>query len=222
MDRTFWGQIDKSNLDRVSAGVDAQRNLIAWLFPGQNSSGGQPNKMYLYHWPTQDFTEVEFDGNLVFSALDVTDNIEVLGAFDSANLFGRFDSATTPAGLLESGDYKFNDAGRTRIHGIRPHVVGEFAVGGSTNIETEAAANLETEGGAAMETEEPNVSVAIAGRKRLSLAVEYDSIRSMTALGECTGNNENEYQRIKVAVAGGLNWTSISGVTVEVTQGGKV
>lgn len=50
IDKTFYRDLDQSYIGRISSTVDPINKIIFWASPGQQNSGGNPNRIYAYNY----------------------------------------------------------------------------------------------------------------------------------------------------------------------------
>jgi hypothetical protein len=208
VDTTFLRQFDPANAHRVSAAVDPANNLIVWSFPGTGSSAGLANKLYFYNYEQDKFSEADIETELVVLAetqgftLEDLDNIStdidagVLLTFDSANYkggqlrFAAFDTmhrlayftGDNLAATIETGESQLVGGRRSKVRKLRALV------------------------------DNTNATLAIGSRTRQADAVTYTAEASMTSTGETSLLSDGRYQRFRLSIPAGEEWTHAQGI----------
>lgn len=209
VDKTFWDQFDVGNAHRVSAAVDPVNKLISWAFPGTGSTGGNPNKIYLFNYVDKRWSEVDLDVQIITPAEtqaytleqldDVTTDIETLtpsmdspawqgglyrfAAFDTSNKLAYF-TGDNVAATLETGEFQIAQGRRSQAKKLRPQIDGG------------------------------TITAAIAGRSRLIDTASYDSAATMDSIGEISVRNDARYHRVRCSIAAAGTWNHAQGVEV--------
>lgn len=218
VDETFWNQFDIANAHRVSSAVDPVTKSVLWLFPGTGNSGGAPNKLYLYKWTEQKFSElivsdftsaIDFlfwagsqgftleDLDAVSASIDsLTDSLdsavwqgsEKLACFDNANKFNLFTGDNLPA-TIETSEHSSGE--RSLVRNVRPLV----------NVSS--------------------ATVSVASKTRLADTSTYGTAVSMTDDGDCPVLSEGRYHKVKLEIPAAASWTHAQGIEVEASRSGK-
>lgn len=149
VDEFVLNDLDKGNLNRISATNDPTSKRIFWAYPGAGNLDGRPNKIVVYDRVFNKWAIIEEDVELIWRAggtgttLDALDSISgsidalgvsldssrwvggapELGAFDQLFQSGFFDG-DPKVGTIETGEIDFHDGGRARLNGFRPIVDG--------------------------------------------------------------------------------------------------
>ena len=206
VDRTFWNQFDVADRSRMSAAIDPVNKIVAWAFPGTGNVSGAPNKIYLYNWQDNRWSEADINTQIMVSSLstgytldqlDQFGNLDALAysldsrawtggelqfaAFDTDNKLASF-SGTNVAATLETAERQLSP-GRSLVTSVRPLVDG-----GSPTVQ-------------------------VAGRTRQNDAESFGSAASLNTDGECRVRNNSRYHRFRVNVPAG-SWDHAQGVEV--------
>lgn len=168
VDNEFWDQFDISNASRVFSAIDFVNKLVCWLFPGDGSTGGNPNKIFVYNWEDDKWARIDLEAEILVSALTQAFTLEDLDAistdidamtvsFDDPSYQGgllRFAGFTTEhklgyftgsnlAATIDTGEFQPFNGQRSYLDFIRPLVDGTSytltAQIGSRNLQTETA-----------------------------------------------------------------------------------
>ena len=218
VDETFWDQFDIANAHRVSSAIDPVTKSVLWLFPGESNSAGAPNRLYLYKWTEQKFTEILTsaftsapdvifwagsqgftleDLDSVSASIDaLTESLdsaawqgrESLACFDDAKKFNLF-TGTNLEATIDTSEYSTGD--RSLVRNIRPLV------------------------------DNANATVAIASKTRLADTSTYGTAVSMTTDGDCPVLSEGRYHKARVVIPAGETWQHVQGIEVEATRTGR-
>lgn len=152
IDKTFYADLDQSYLDRISSTVDPINKIVLWAAPGQQNTGGNPNRIYGYNYsPTakkrwayanQDIEYIyrslaegyTLDGlDAISSSLDLlpfsldsrvwTGNSALFSGFDASHRQVNFTGAALDA-TIETQETELTPNMRTNIQEIRPFIEG--------------------------------------------------------------------------------------------------
>lgn len=212
VDKTFWAQFDLNNKHRMSAAIDPVNKLVVWAFPGTGSTGGNPNKLWLYHWVYGKWAEVEIDTQIVTSTSTQGYTLEGLDAvgtdIDDSGVFSEsFDSDIWKGGRIRFGAFDtLNKLG---------HFVGSNL---AATIDTSEAQLL---GGqrAMLTATRPLVdggtpTVRIRSRNRLTDSSTFSSTVTINAVGECPVRTNARYMAGRMEMPAGETWTHAQGIEV--------
>jgi hypothetical protein len=147
-DQTFWSQVNKNYLSRITAAVDPARTLYIVAWPSSESGSGVCDRLSFYNWSTERWTpstayQVEFlctvnaESGLSLEELDTpypnldtmpisldsptfqsTDE-EALAAFDTAHKLAYFSGATVAA-TIPSPEAQLFPGYKAKIKNVRP------------------------------------------------------------------------------------------------------
>ena len=217
LDRTFLADLDDSNIERISSGIDPVNRLYCVAYPGQGNASGTPNRMLIVHWPTGNWAIVETMVEILFAGasslgytLEDLDNISSsldalpaslddgqwsggvvrFAAFDSDHKLGYFTGDTLQA-TFETGDAQIYPGRRSFIRSVRPMIEGECSI-----------------------------DVTIATKNRLNDDLVYGSPSPQNAIGECPQRANGRYVRAKTVIAAGGSWTKAVGLDFDATAEG--
>lgn len=149
VDRTFKAQFDPANAHMCSAAIDPINKLYLFAFPGTDSVGGIPNRLWAFNWTQNKWSEIEIDIEFILRALTPgysLDNLDAisgsldslaysldsevwkggvlkLAAFDTSHKLAYFDGDNLAAEFV-SGDYSPSPLARSEVTAIRPIVDG--------------------------------------------------------------------------------------------------
>jgi hypothetical protein len=212
VDRTFWAQFDLNNKHRVSSAIDAVNKIVAWSFPGTGSTGGNPNKLYLYHWVYGKWAEVDIDTMWIAKAETqgyTLDGLDAVGTdIDNSTVFAEsFDSDVWKGGALRFS--AFDTA----------HKLGYFnGANLAATIDTSEAQLL---GGqrAMLTAIRPIVdggtpTVRIGSRNRTTDTASFSSSVTINAIGECPVRTNARYMRGRMELAAGQSWSHAQGIEI--------
>lgn len=152
VDATFLADLDHAYIERMSAAVDPVNSVVVWAYPGSGNSGGAPNRLILYHWPTGRWSRAEIETEFLFRgistgySLDGLDSVSAsldalpaslddplwkggalnLAAFTSAHRLGFF-TGNPLAATIETGEIQMFEGKRAFLRSVRPYVDGAGA-----------------------------------------------------------------------------------------------
>jgi hypothetical protein len=216
VDKTFFADLDQSNMHRIVGAVDPINKLVFWAYPGQGNSGGNPNHLLIYNWALARWSIADVGCEWLVRALSfgytldqlytvlgyTLDNLPfaldsrvwtggnvLLGLFDSAHKLNFF-TGTALAPTVDTAEVQPFPGQRTFWRNARP------LVDGGTPL------------------------VAIGKRERVTDAVAYAPPVAMGALGTCPQKGSARYVRAEVTLPAGAAFTHIQGVELEATPAG--
>tara|TARA_A100001011_G_scaffold176226_1_gene184833 strand:- start:24117 stop:25799 length:1683 start_codon:yes stop_codon:yes gene_type:complete len=146
IDDFFDGNLDQSNILRITSGHDPLNKLIFWSYPSTNSSGGNPDRILCYNYSADRWSYIDIPTQFVGSAfttgttLELLDNISTnvdtgftdsfdsriwqggtlfFSAFDSTNKFATFSGNSLEA-TISVGEQEYSEGKRTFVSSINP------------------------------------------------------------------------------------------------------
>jgi hypothetical protein len=215
VDRFFLSDLDESNVHRVFGAADPQNQIVMWIYPSTQSTGGNADSAIIYNWALNKWSRAEINTTILarflspgytLDGLDsVSSSIDALPASldDAAWMGGRvafaaFDhshrlSTFTGTALSATVDTKeIEPVTNSRAHctSVRPIVDG-----GTTVTSRVGYRNLPTE--------DPTYSGAV----------------SVNTAGECPVRVNARYQRYRIQTSG--DYSFIIGARPTIVPAGK-
>jgi hypothetical protein len=207
VNKYFLNDLDPAYWYRVTATADRKNNCVYWAYPGTGNTGGLPNKMMIYNYETQTWSNGEIDIEYLYNVLTATVTLDGLDslyasldavpfsldsgvwtassedvcAFNSAHRMSYFEGSALEA-TMESKEFMSPNGKRVFVTGIRPLVDG-----GSPTISLGYRA---TPGG----------------------TVTYTAASSVGSAGVCPQRKDSRFFRAKMVVPAGSTWTHAQGV----------
>jgi len=150
VNRSFFSDLDKSYLDRITCAVDVNNNVVMWAYPGSGNTNGTPNRCIMYNWVvgrwstgdiTTEYLVKAFSSGYTINGLDnLSSTIDGLpfpvdsrvyaggvltfGGFTTAHKLGYFSGSALQA-TLETGEFAPGISGaRSFVDEIWPIVDG--------------------------------------------------------------------------------------------------
>jgi hypothetical protein len=245
VDRTFWNQFDIGNKRYMSAAIDPLNKLVCWLFPGEGASGFIPNKIFLYNWAVDRWSEIDVTGitivmrtktqGFTLDSLDaVVPDIDAAGvesfdsdvwkggklrfaAFDQNNKLAYFIGPNAKV-IIETGEMQLTPGRRSHVVSLKPMAEGAGLSGPATNVPLDLPSNISPTA----------LRLEIGGRSRPMDTVTFDSVSpsgpygvSINASGECPVNNDNRYHRVRMEIDPGTEWEHAYGAQATFSSTGK-
>lgn len=215
VDRYFLSRVDASNLFRVTATADPINRIIYWSYPGPQSDNGTPNYILAYSIPTQRWTEIAVETEILCQSasfgytldqLDPFGTLEtlpfsldsrvwtgtgrpLLAAFNPSHKQGIF-SGSNMAATMDSPEIQFKPNARTVICGVRPII------------------------------DVASATVACGTRSTLDAAVVYGSAVAQDVTGNCPQRSEGRFHRLRMAVPAAAEWSQAQGFEPVLRGGG--
>jgi hypothetical protein len=199
---------------RMSAAIDPVNSLVVWAFVSQDNTDvdPDPDKLLIYHWPSQRWSVAEVDVEVVFrgatspvSIDDITASLDSLpysldsialaggvaklGAFDTSHQFKFFDGANLAA-TMETARTQIVPGRRALTTGVRPLIDG-----GTVTAQVAA-------------TEKLNDAETYAA----TVGQELDGLIPIVASGR--------YHRFRGVIAAAGTWEHAQGLDVEAVDDG--
>lgn len=215
VDKTFYADVDQNYLGNISSAVDTINKLYVIFYPGAGNISGNPNKMLIYNWQLQRWSEavpLNPGGELVARAISFGYTLDqlytilgysldtlpapldsplwtsgklLLAIFDTAHKLNFFTGVALPASV-DTSESQPNPAGVTRIINTRPIIDG---------------------------TVMPTVSIGV--RNRQVDTPIFGTPVTMTALGTAPQRAVGRYIRARITVPSSSSWTNLSGCELE-------
>ena len=207
VDRTFRNQFDLTNAHFVSGAVDPVNKTVVWAFPGANSVLGAPNKLYIYYWPEQKWSEVDIDTEIIMRTLTQGFSLEELDNISTNIDAGVLESFDSPS--YQGGVFRF--AAFDAVHKLAYFTgdnlaatveTGEFQITPGRHSLLNKTRSL-IDGG--------TITMAVAGRNKLTDTATFGSAASMNGSGEFSLRKDARYHRLRCSVAAGGTWTHAQG-----------
>lgn len=214
VDKTFFADLDATYSFNMTTAIDPVNKLVIWAYPGSGHSNGLPNKLIIYNWATQMWSDADMNVNYLMSFLteDMTleqiDAVEsdldalaysldssrwkggVLGlaAFGTTHYLSDF-TGNNLAATLETTEAEPTPGTRTRVRFTRP------IVDGTSNIQ-------------------------IGHRAALASTKTWDTAATVNSRGRCATRVYDRYLTARVNIASGVTWTHAQGVDFGQVSGG--
>lgn len=212
VDKTFWSEFDLNNRHRVSAAIDSVNKLVVWSFPGSGSTGGNPNKLWTYHWVYGKWSEIEIDTMWIAKAETqgyTLDGLDSVGTdIDDSGVFSEsFDSEVWKGGALRFSAFDTS------------HKLGYFnGANLAATIDTSEAQLLGNQR-TILTTTRPLVdggtpTVRIGSRNRTTDPHTFSTSVTINAIGECPVRTNARYLRARMEMPAGETWTHAQGIEV--------
>jgi hypothetical protein len=198
---TLLADLDTGNLDRVSSAVDPETSLYMMAYPSI-ASNGTPDRILLYHWPTERFALVELDTEFLFLdqtkgyTLETLDTIStsidalvesldsrfytggnfLMSAFNTDHKLCSFTGSELDA-VLETGEIQPFSPRRTILNEIRPLVDGTAAT----------------------------TTLQVGTRNLMTAANSFAAALSLDAHGSAKTGVDARYMRFRANISGGFD-----------------
>ncbi len=208
VDNTFFNEINRAYLHKVSSTIYPGEQIICWSYPTLSSADGTPDKILFYNYSpaaktrwsyalldheyllsplSSGYTLDNMDGD--FPNLDLipisfdspfwSGNQKLLGAIQTDLNMGFFEG-TAMSAVIETGEFDFSNPRRTSISLVRPHIDASSA-GGTV------------------------VTVQMAGRDLETSTGAFQTAVSLNSAGFAPVRINNRYVKARINIAGGFN-----------------
>ena len=201
IDKTFYADLDQSYFNRISSTIDPINKIIFWASPGQQNTGGNPNRIWAYNYsPTakkrwayadQDIEYIyrslaegyTLDGlDAISTNLDLlpfsldsrvwTGNSALFSGFDTDHKQVNFTGAALDA-TIETQETELTPNMRTNVQEIRPFIEGYTTL-----------------------------TVQIGGRNSLADSVTWGPVITANSAGNFPCRSNYRYHRMRVLLSG--------------------
>lgn len=210
VDRYFFSDLDEAYSYKMSATVDAIKNLVVWAYPSAGSNG-TVDSLLIYNFETKRWSRGEVSVSFVAQSATPAYTLEALDAF------GTVDTIST------SFDSRIWTGGKTQFVGGSGAKIVTFS--GSSLTGTIQTGDLEAPG----QTSTINMSrplvdggagqVAFATRNRLVDAISFGSYTSADSEGRAAFRTTGRYHRLSVQPSG--SWTTAIGIDFDLLPAGR-
>jgi len=102
VDRTFFADLDESNIFRMTGTSDPLTKRIFWAYPGAGNTGGLPNKVLIYDWGLQKWSMMEEDIELFSQQASGVFTLDTLDTWDLGTTLVVGDNSTFAS---DTGDW---------------------------------------------------------------------------------------------------------------------
>jgi len=203
--RWFFGDAEEGLLDKMSAAIDPQRNLVVWSYPNTNAR----QTILAYNWQTSRWSYAHTTADFVANASTIGTTLEQLDIYSTLE--------SIPASL----DSRLWQGGKSLFAGTRGNQIILFA-GTPMAAEVETG-DIEEGMQSIMKLALPQIdggsaSVASSSRFRLDEGVVFGADIPATAENRVSLRSVGRYHRIKIKPSG--NWETMMAVDIEVQQVG--
>ena len=206
VNRWFFDDVDEGSLDRMSAAIDPERNIVAWCYA--NTSGGQ--SILAYNWQTSRWSYAITTANFVANAATVGTPLEQLDIYTSLE------------GVPASLDSRLWAGGKPLFAGVRNAQIILFAglpmdaelISGDIEEGMQSIAKTalpQIDGGSA--------DIAVASRFRLDEDVVFGADVTATDENRVSLRSVGRYHRVRVKPTG--NWRTVMAVDLELQPVGR-
>jgi hypothetical protein len=212
IDNWFFDDVDEANFHRITSAIDPENRLVVWSYPS-TSSGGTPDTLLYYHWPTGKFSyarvalhehiyvsvaqtgytledldtvnpSIDALNHSLDSVIWVGEGGRGLAGFNTSHQAGFFDGSNVEA-TIETGELQFAEGRMSLLRSIRPMVEG---------------------------TSVGSMSVTIKGRNLLHESPTEGTASRVNANGVCTLREKWRYHRAILTIPAGSTWKHAIGV----------
>jgi hypothetical protein len=222
VDREFWGNVNQSYLERVTATVDPRNKLYLISFPSTNSVDGTPDRTLVYNWgSTGDIRWSSWDFGVelfFFMYAELSLTLEQYSA-----LYPDLDDPANPS--LDSEELTGNPIPKLACF-TTDHKLAFFSGAPLAMTVDTVEAELSPGRRANINNVRPvvsgssTISVALGLRNLVNDAVTFGSPVNQNAFGECPFRSNARYARARITVAANGSVEDVQGIDVTVADGG--
>lgn len=210
IDKTFYADLDQSYVLRVVGSVDPINKMVFWAYPGSGHIQGNPNRIIVYNWVTQEWSIASTTSEYIFRTLTFGYTLEGLDAVSSSldALPFSLDSRAWAGGVLQLAGFNTS------------HELCFFS--GSTLAPTVDTDEMQPFNGqrAFIRNTRPLVdggtpSVAIGTRETTESSVTYNMATAINTLGWSPQRATGRYIRARITLPAGSSFSHIQGVELD-------
>jgi hypothetical protein len=220
VDRWFRERVDILHPERISWAVDEDDSLAYVLFPGIDSTDGEPNHLLVYHFPTRQFAVVEGPGiehvtNAFQPTISVT--LESMPQAPLNTLSGSPDDPGQPKKVYPAGY-----ASTTHALGLfRGAAVEMLLETGDIQHATERSMVSIVRPIVDTRASSPSARIAVGARSTRTEDPTWTSEQQQANDGECYFRADGRYHRYRMRVPAGADDIQAMGLEVELEADGS-
>lgn len=206
VNRTFLADLDSDYFHRVSWITDPARPLSLIGYPGSGNSGGTPNKVLVWNWKEQRFSDFDLTheilaryiapgihlddqslGDDLDALVDTLDQRQVAldaavtGAFNTSHQIGTL-TGPNLAAQFESADFEIRPGGRSLLNRVRPLIKGTTAA-----------------------------TVEVAGLGKSGDTISYGAATAAESDGDHPARANGRFHRVRINVPAAESWNEAVG-----------
>lgn len=211
VDRTFFADVDTSNLQLVIGSQDPKSTRVFWAYKSTNGATGLFDKILIHDYVLNRWTKVTMSGEFLASLSQPGITLEGVDAAYGSNI----DTLT-----LSSLD-DISNAALSKLSAVNStHAAGFF-----TGAALEATLETPEQDGKGQRiyvngfrpvTDAPTVYGSVSNREKTSATASYSTETLVNTIGVCDAQVSTRYARARVRIPAGTSWTFASGVEPDV------
>lgn len=200
INRTFFNDLDPTYTYRVNAAVDPVNQLYIVAYPGAGNTGGNPNKLLVYHWGYERWAPVSATTEILAKRVSKGYTLDGLDSFSSSldAITTTLDSRFWTGGLVSLGafnsSHKLNTFTGTALDATVDTTEAEIHKGQRTSVQGIRAI---------VQNNTPMVSVGT--RNLLTESVTYTGAVTPDTTGVCQFRTNARYHRARITTTGAFD-----------------
>ena len=209
VNRHFFGNLDESQIDKMSAAVDPFRNLVVWGYPSISDT----YRLLFYHIPTKKWSFADSTVNRIANTATPGASLEDLDVFSAS---------------IDALGFSLDDrqwlGGKMVFGGVSGEKIVTF--GGSPKAARIDTADISEGQSATMLTlakplvDNGSASVAVSSRMTLNQANSFGTAVAASSENRVGLRSLGKYHRLRVNPSGD-DWKTAIGVDIEIQQAGS-
>ena len=216
VNKFFKDTADTNSYHTISTAMDSANQVIMWAFASTTASGGVPDKILMYHWPSGWWGRADIVTEFIQTGFTSGVTLEQLDNFSSSLdlLTPSMDSSVWKGGIIlptgfnvnhQSGSFTGDNLAAVMETGVRQLFPGKQAlVSGVIPV---------CDGG--------TLTCSVAGALRMNDAFSFETAVAQRTSGKTPLRNKNRYHKFQMNVAAGGTWTHASGVQPIASETGE-
>jgi len=226
VDNTFFDDLDNNYIDRIVGAIDPNRKIVLWSYPGIGNTGGNPNRVLVYHWALNRWSRVVgiggvggsgFNLEFIISSISPGYTLDGLDAVSTNidTLPYSLDSAFWTGGQLNISVFNSGHQLATLNGSALPAIVQT----GEINLIQGRKAYI-TEVWPLVEGNSASCQVSVISRDVLTQSVSTGLAMSPTSQGFAEVRNIARYHRFQLTTITGTEFDNLQGIMSNPIDGG--
>jgi hypothetical protein len=209
IDRWFFGDIDLSLIDNMSASINPTANIAIWNYA--NTSGDRT--ILVYNWSLGKWSHVDTTATVLGNIATVGTTLEGLGTLGYTDIDAM--PASLDARLWVGGKFLFAGATGTKLSTFTGSAYNSKLVTTDIEVGYNSVVNL-----LRPQVDNGSANISIASRKELDDAIVFTTPVATTDEGRANVRSAGRYHRVSVEPTG--SWTNCMAVDIDtISQGNR-
>ena len=217
VDLTFFDELDQNYVYRVVGAIDPARKIVLWSYPATGNTGGNPNRVLVYHWALKKWSRITgvggagFNMEFIISSLSQGYTLDGLDALSTSvdALPYTLDSTYYTGGQLNLSVFNSSHQLSTLNGSALPATVQT----GEVNLIKGHKAYV-NEIWPLVEGLSASYQVAVVQRQILTKSGSTGVAMSPTSAGFCEVRSTARYHRFQLTTTNGTEFDNLQGIMI--------